>query len=96
MNRLFQENELIFKLRVFKNMFFFFAIPSHNANVERIFSLMNAQWTEERNRLSVDAIKNLLMVQYNFKQFDCLEFYKCYVENKKLLAEVRNKAKYSF
>jgi hypothetical protein len=26
---------------------FFFYIPSHNATIERIFSLMSAQWTDE-------------------------------------------------
>lgn len=28
-----------------------FSIPGHNANVERIFSMMEIQWTDERNRL---------------------------------------------
>jgi hypothetical protein len=74
---------------------FFFAIPSHNANIERIFSMMNAQWTDERNRLTVESIKNLLMVQYNFKQFDCVQFYNYSIENKKLLMEVRSQTKYN-
>ena len=31
---------------------FFFAVTSHNANiVERVFSLMQSQWTKERNKL---------------------------------------------
>lgn len=29
---------------------FYFALPVHNANCERVFSFMNIQWTEERNR----------------------------------------------
>lgn len=28
---------------------FVFALPSHNANIEKIFSLMQSQWTKERN-----------------------------------------------
>ena len=28
---------------------FYFAIPAHNANIERIFSLIGAQWMDERN-----------------------------------------------
>jgi hypothetical protein len=44
---------------------FFFCIPSHNGNVERIFSLMNAQWTDETNRFTIEAIKSVLLLQYN-------------------------------
>ena len=32
----------------------FFDIPPHNANVEGHFSLMQAQWTTERNTLNVE------------------------------------------
>ena len=34
-----------------------FAIPAHNANVERVFSLIEIQWTDERNRLQLDTAK---------------------------------------
>jgi hypothetical protein len=30
---------------------YMFSVPAHNANVERIFSLMAAQWTDERKCL---------------------------------------------
>ena len=46
---------------------FFFVVTSHNANVERVFSLMRSQWTKERNMLSVATIKGILTLQYNFK-----------------------------
>jgi len=29
---------------------FFFAIPSHSANIERMFSVMQSQWTTEREK----------------------------------------------
>ena len=37
-----------------------FAIAAHNANIERIFSLLRAQWkwTDERNRIAIETIKN--------------------------------------
>lgn len=35
---------------------FFFAIPTHNASVERPFSLIQTQWTEEDNRLNVEHV----------------------------------------
>ncbi len=40
---------------------FVFALSSHNANVERVFSLMQIQWTKERNQLSVDHWKGLYL-----------------------------------
>ena len=54
---------------------FFFAVTSHNANVEIVFSLMLSQWTKGRNKLSVVTIKGILTLQYNFKDTCCNEFF---------------------
>ena len=54
---------------------FFFAVTSHNANVERVFSLMQSQWTKERNTLSVGTMKDILTLQYKFKDMCCSEFF---------------------
>ena len=54
---------------------FFFAILSHNANTERVFSLMQSQWTKERNKLHIESMKGILFVQYNFKHLSCRDFY---------------------
>jgi len=43
----------------------FFDIPPHNANVEGDFSLMQAQWTTERNMLNVESLGGLLCLQKN-------------------------------
>ncbi|XP_030747812.1 uncharacterized protein LOC115876244 [Sitophilus oryzae] len=53
---------------------FYFAIPAHNAAVERIFSLIAAQWTKERNRLSIESIKSLIVLKFNLKM-SCEEYY---------------------
>lgn len=58
-------------LELLKIAKFFFALPSHNAMVERIFSLMQRQWTKERNQLSVESLRGILLVQYNFKDTSC-------------------------
>jgi hypothetical protein len=42
---------------------FFFAIPSHNANVERNFSLMQVQWTKERSNLNIESVKGIVLVR---------------------------------
>lgn len=41
--------------------------------------MMKIQWTDEKNRLSsterkIDSLKTLLMVKYNFKHLDCVQF----------------------
>lgn len=73
---------------------FVFALPSHNANVERVFSLMQSQWTKERNQLSVESLKGILFVQYNFKDTSCKDFHAYLLSNKKLLGKISFTAKY--
>lgn len=73
---------------------FVFALLSHNANVERVFSLMQSQWTKERNQLSVESLKGILFVQYNFKDTSCKDFHACVLSNTKLLGKISSTAKY--
>lgn len=75
---------------------FYFSIPGHNANVERIFSLMNCQWTDERNRLLISSVRSILLVQYNFKHVNCSEFYDYVKSNSKLLAGISSSLKYDW
>ncbi|CAM2105855.1 unnamed protein product [Caretta caretta] len=67
---------------------FFFAIPSHNANVERIFSLMQSQWTKERKNLNVELLKGILLVRYNFRQTSCKDFHAFLKSNQPLLRKM--------
>ncbi|CAM1303666.1 Uncharacterised protein g3571 [Pycnogonum litorale] len=73
---------------------FFFAIPAHNANVERVFSLMQSQWTKDRNKLTVDSVKGLLLLQYNFT-CSCKEFFSMLKNHESLLKQMRSSVKYS-
>lgn len=75
---------------------FFFAIPSHNANVERVFSLMQSQWTKERNSLSIATLKGILTVQYNFRETSCSDFYTLLRSNQPLLKKIRSTEKYAW
>ena len=75
---------------------FFFAIPSHNANVERVFSLMQSQWTKERNNLTVESVKGILLVQYNFRDTSCHEFNSFLRSNQALLKKMRSTEKYAW
>lgn len=92
--RYFNANTLALHSELLKIAEYFFAIPSHNGCVERLFSLMNSQWTKERNRLSVESVKGILTVQYNFKHLTCSQFYNCLLGNKALLEQIRSSKKY--
>ena len=73
---------------------FFFPIPSHNANIERVFSLMQSQWTKERNKLYVESVKGILFVQHNFRHLSCRDFYTYLCSQPKLLKVIRSSDKY--
>ena len=51
---------------ILKIVEYMFAIPAHNANNERIFSLMNFQWTHERDLLKIEPVEALLACAFNF------------------------------
>lgn len=79
---------------LFKIVQFYFAIPGHNANVERIFSLIQSQWTKERNRFTTDNIKGLMFVQYNFQDLSCADFYEKIKNNSIVLGKIGKSEKY--
>lgn len=76
---------------------YFLSIPAHNANCERIFSLINTQWSDERNRLSVDSVRHLVTVQFNCKKYSCEQFHKYLLrpENVSLLRQISSSEKYA-
>ena len=74
---------------------YYFSIPGHNANVERVFSLMTAQWAEERNRLTAQSVNAMLQIQYNMKNVSCSEFYKLIEYQTKFLSSVEGSEKYN-
>lgn len=75
---------------------YYFAIPGHNANCERAFSLIKSQWTDERNRMSVQTARALVTIKTNFKNFTCVEFHKYLLrpENVNLLRSIGDSKKY--
>ena len=52
---------------------YMFSIPRHNANIERIFSLMNVQRTKERNQLDVTTIESIIQMLTNY-ELNCQRF----------------------
>lgn len=72
-----------------------FAIPAHNANVERVFSLMEIQWTDERNRLQLDTVESIIMCKYNYKK-TCSELYEYVKTQPSLFISVKSSKKYEW
>lgn len=72
---------------------YLFAIPCHSANIERIFSLITAQWTDSRNKLKIETIKNLMYIKCNI-DLTCMQFFNHIKNNKQLLEMCKHSDKY--
>lgn len=73
---------------------YMFSLPAHNADVERIFSEINAQWTKDRNKLEIETINAILMCKFNINM-KCRDFYDYLKSNKTLLRAAKSADKYN-
>ncbi|XP_055524117.1 uncharacterized protein LOC129717880 isoform X1 [Wyeomyia smithii] len=71
---------------------FALCLPGTNAVTERIFSVVNKIWTTEKTQLSVETLKAMLQLRFNFDE-TCEVFGKN-VNNVSLLRKVHNAEKY--
>uniref|UniRef100_A0A0B7AKA0 Uncharacterized protein n=1 Tax=Arion vulgaris TaxID=1028688 RepID=A0A0B7AKA0_9EUPU len=72
---------------------FFFTVPAHNAWVDRLFSLIHVHSTNERNRLSVDSVKSILLVKLHFTY---RQLYGDLMQKKDILKKIRSSEKYTW
>lgn len=70
-----------------------FAIPTSNACVERIFSLMKIQWSDDRNRLQVGTMKAILQILTNYN-LTCEEMHQKLLNDERLTRLILSAAKY--
>lgn len=70
---------------------FGFAIPGFSADVERTFSYINDVWGPDKPQMKLDTLEAQLNVKIN-SDLDCCSYYDTIKNNKKLLAQVKNKA----
>jgi hypothetical protein len=61
-----------------------------------VFSLINAIWTDEKNRLKIETVKALIIVKTYFKNLSCAELYDQIVNEKEILEQVHKSDKYFF
>jgi hypothetical protein len=76
--------------RIIEDCTICFVISPHIANVERVFSLLQAEWTKERNKLTAESVEGILFVQYNFKETSSKNFHTYLKSNKSLLKEMQS------
>lgn len=72
---------------------FVLSLPATNAPTERVFSLMNNLWTNEKSRLKPENVKHMLMTRCNL-DYSCVEFYDILLGNLKLLKAIYSSEKY--
>jgi hypothetical protein len=64
---------------------FSFAISGTDAAIERIFSITNALWTDEKSRFLVETIRAVIVTKTHFEELSCKDFYTMISNNHKLL-----------
>jgi hypothetical protein len=62
---------------------FSLSLPGTNVAVERLLSLVNALWTDEKNRLEVFTVKSIVLVKHHFRNCKCPEFHEFLLRNRK-------------
>ena len=80
---------------LFRIVSVFMSIPVSNAFVERVFSVMEKIWTDDRNRLQVNSVESELCVFFNL-DIPCNAFNKYVLKKPNLLAALKSGKKYSF
>jgi hypothetical protein len=73
---------------------FSFAIPGTSAAIQRVFSITNALWIEEKSRFLVETIKAVTVTKTHSEKLSCNDFYTLISNNPKLLQEIRSFTKY--
>jgi hypothetical protein len=73
---------------------FSLSLPGTNATGERVFSLVNVLWTDERNRLQVPTVKLVVPVKHHFRNYKCPEFHELLLRSCKILEQIHSSAKY--
>jgi hypothetical protein len=70
------------------------AIRGTSAATERVFSITDALWTDEKSRFLVETIKAVIVTKTHFEELSCSAFYALISSIPKLLQEIRSCTKY--
>ena len=81
-------------LLLYKLVSIVFSLSVSNALVERVFPLVSAQWTDERNRLYEKTVKSPLQIKVNL-DYNCRQMYSVISKNEKLMKQIVLGVKYA-
>jgi hypothetical protein len=81
--------------QVLKIVQFALALPGTNAPVERVFSLMNDMWSEDKSQMVPETVESILLVRVNIGM-NCIDFHKKIKGNVKILQSVHSSSKYKW
>jgi hypothetical protein len=73
---------------------FSFIIEGTSAAIERVFSITNALWTDEKSHFLVETIKAVTVTKTHFEELSCNDYHTLISNNPKLLQEIRSSTKY--
>jgi hypothetical protein len=73
---------------------FSFTIPATGAAIQRVFSIANAPWTDEKSRFLVETIRAVTVTKTHFEELSCNDFCTLISDNPKLLQEILLSMKY--
>jgi hypothetical protein len=74
---------------------FCLVLPGSNAQIERVFSIINVLWSDKKNRLKIETVKALTIVKIHFKDLSCSELFSQISNEKVFLEQVHKSEKYS-
>ena len=73
--------------------YYLVSLPSTSAFTEKVFSVMNVKWRDERNKASLNLIRNELFIYFNMN-IDCNDAMDIFQNNKNLLCNAKSNRKY--
>ncbi|KAL4131748.1 hypothetical protein QTP88_009020 [Uroleucon formosanum] len=78
------ENNNFYLKNIYKVVSFIYSIPATSSYCERVFSMMNLKYRNERNKCRLELIKYELIITLNAKE-TCTEIYDTFLKDEKLL-----------
>jgi hypothetical protein len=73
---------------------FSLAILGTSTSRERVFSIKNSLWTDEKNSFLFETIKVVIVTRTHFQDLSCKDCYTLILKKPKLLQEIRSSRKY--